>query len=183
MKKNNRNDRDLLIAEISGDNYGRLLDEYTDELGGMIGVSIYIINIVDELIESEEYVKAVIYESDETHGNGRWQYFNEFHGTCLDWYFLDKANKKIEKEFPRLEKNQIMVTLHEAKFIEYKLNVCNLFDKSLYDTFFKGDEDNRKKLISAFPELEVANRFSNERGYWDDLLKRHNEECKKNYVD
>ena len=55
-------DRDLLIAEISGENYDRLLTEYNDQLTGMIGVSMYIIGIVDELLQSEEYKKAIEYE-------------------------------------------------------------------------------------------------------------------------
>ena len=59
-KINQKNDdRDLLIAEISGENYNRLVTEYNNELTGMIGTSLYIIGIVDQLLQSEEYNKAI----------------------------------------------------------------------------------------------------------------------------
>ena len=67
--------------------------------------------------------------------------------------------------------------------MEYKLGVCGSFKKSLYDTFFNADDNNRKKLMSVFPELEVPHRYSTERGYWDDLLERHNKQCNLKYVD
>lgn len=76
-----------------------------------------------------------------------------------------------------------MLSLAEEKFMEYKLNVCGSFRKSLYDTFFKADTENRKKLISAFPDLEVVNRYSNESGYWDNLLERFNKQTKQNWTD
>lgn len=99
-----KNDRDLLIAQISGENYSRLLDEYSDELTGMIGVSTYIIKIVDELIESDEYNKAIEYEKNNANKyDNRWDYFHKKHGTCLDWYFLDKANEIINNEYPKLK--------------------------------------------------------------------------------
>ena len=107
MEKINQlnDDRDLLIAEISGENYNRLVTEYNNELTGMIGTSLYIIGIVDSLLQSEEYNKAIEYEknSNNKHAN-RWDYFGKKHNTCLDWYFLDKANEIIEKDYPTLNK-------------------------------------------------------------------------------
>jgi hypothetical protein len=96
-------DRDLLIAEICGENYNRLVTEYNNELTGMIGTSLYIISIVDQLLQSEEYNKAVEYEknSDNKYAN-RWDYFGRYHSTPLDWYFLDKANEIIKKDYPPL---------------------------------------------------------------------------------
>ena len=96
-------DRDLLIAEISGENYDRLLTEYNDQLTGMIGVSMYIIGIVDELLQSEEYKKAIEYEknSGNKHDN-RWEYFGKEFNTCLDWYFIGRANEIINKDYPKL---------------------------------------------------------------------------------
>lgn len=104
MEKINQtnDDRVLLIAEISGENYNRLVTEYGDELTGMIGVSLYIIGIVDQLLQSEEYNKAIEYEKNS--GNkyaNRWDYFGREHRTPLDWYFLDKANAIIEKDYPK----------------------------------------------------------------------------------
>lgn len=92
--------RDLLIAEISGDNYSRLLKDYSDELGGMIGVSRYIIDIVDKLIDSDEFKDAVNYE---LNGNGSiWDYMHFKFDDCLDWHFLDKANEIINRDYPKL---------------------------------------------------------------------------------
>lgn len=74
-----------------------------------------------------------------------------------------------------------MVTLHEEKFMEYKIGLCGSFKQSLYETFFKGDTENRKKLMSVYPELEIAQRYTSERGYWKDLVDRFNELHNTNY--
>ncbi len=74
-----------------------------------------------------------------------------------------------------------MVTNHEEKFMEYKVGLAGSFRSSLYDTFFKGDIENRKKLISVFPELEVALRYSSVKGYWRELVERYNEQYKTDY--
>ena len=74
------------------------------------------------------------------------------------------------------------VTIHEEKFMDYKIGLSGSFKQSLYDTFFKGDTENRKKLISAFPELEVAHKYASERGYWQDLVDRYNKKYNTKYV-
>ena len=95
-------DRDILLVEVSGDNYNYLMEEYSDDIGGMLGISDYIANIVDEVLSSDEYTSAVQYQRD---GKGtRWDYFDIEYSTCLDWFFLDKANAIINREYPRLNK-------------------------------------------------------------------------------
>lgn len=107
MNKPN-NDRVLLIAEIAGENYMRLCNEYSDNLDGMIGVCDYIVQVVDGLLQSEEYIKALQWESENHTTNNfsnRWTYFNHIHSTSLDWYFLDRANEIIERDYPKLNNN------------------------------------------------------------------------------
>jgi hypothetical protein len=68
------------------------------------------------------------------------------------------------------------VTWAEMDFCFYKLGRSGSFMKSLIDTIFKADGENRQKLAKGFPELiEVINRFNHEKGYWADLVKRWNE--------
>lgn len=99
--KNKRSDRDLLLAEIAGEHYQRLCNDYADNLGGMIGVSLYLIEIADRLIESDEYTKAMEYEKNSDNKyTTRWDYFGKELNTCLDWYFLNKAGEIIEKDYP-----------------------------------------------------------------------------------
>ena len=74
------------------------------------------------------------------------------------------------------------VTIHEENFMDYKIGLSGSFKQSLYETFFKGDTENRKKLISAFPELEVAQKYTSERGYWQDLVDRYNKKYNTKYV-
>ena len=75
-----------------------------------------------------------------------------------------------------------MTTIHEDKFIHYKRGTAGSFTQSLFETYFKGDTENRKKLQSVFPELEVAYRYANESGYWQDLIKRYNEKYNNNFI-
>ena len=92
-------DRDIILVEVSGDNYRRLLNDYSDELGGMLGITEYIANVVDSVLASDEYTSAVQYQRD---SNGcRWDYMHIKYHNCLDWYFLDKANAIINKDYPR----------------------------------------------------------------------------------
>jgi hypothetical protein len=95
-------DRDTLLIEVSGDTYNYLMEDYADELSGMLGISDYIVNVVDEVLSSDEYKSAVQYERD---GKGtRWDYMHIEHENCLDWFFLDKANAIINEDYPRLNK-------------------------------------------------------------------------------
>jgi hypothetical protein len=95
-------DRDTLLIEASGDTYNYLMEDYADELSGMLGISDYIVNVVDEVLSSDEYTSAVQYERE---GKGtRWDYMHIEYNNCLDWYFLDKVNAIINKDYPRLNK-------------------------------------------------------------------------------
>ena len=89
-------DRDLLIVEASGNYFNLLLHESSDDLGGIFGISNYIIHLVDECINSDEYKDAIEYEvSQNSRGNDRWRYFEINKGTSLDWYFLEKIAEKV----------------------------------------------------------------------------------------
>ena len=93
-------DRDILMIEVAGDQYNRLLKEYADNLNGMLGAVDYIANVVDRVLASDEYTEAVQYERD---GKGtRWDYMHIKHDNSLDWHFLYKANAIIYREYPRL---------------------------------------------------------------------------------
>ena len=99
-KVSNEGDRDTLLIEVAGDNYNRLMKHYADELGGMLGVSDYIANVVDRVLASDEYIEAVQFERDKK--GSRWDYMHIKYANCLDWYFLDKANAIIYNDYPRL---------------------------------------------------------------------------------
>lgn len=52
---------------------------------------------------------------------------------------------------------------------------------ALYNCIFKLDRTNRIKMSLGFPdEVAVCNRWNNERGYSDDLVKRYNLEYQTN---
>ena len=69
------------------------------------------------------------------------------------------------------------ITPAEEIFCMYRLNLEGSFMTSLINTIFKGDVINQSKLAKGFPELvEVCQRFGNERGYWEDLVNRWNEQ-------
>jgi hypothetical protein len=77
------------------------------------------------------------------------------------------------------------ITPAEEIFCMYKLNMEGSFMTSLINTIFKGDIINQTKLSKGFPELVgVCQRFSTERGYWENLVNRWNEEfpTRKLYV-
>jgi len=67
------------------------------------------------------------------------------------------------------------MTKEEIKFCEYKSGISGSFTTSLIDTFWLADFWNKHKLMDIFPILKVANRFSNEEGYWQDLVEEWNE--------
>ena len=67
-------------------------------------------------------------------------------------------------------------TLEERKFVDYKMGRSGSFTTSLYDAYFKADTKNSVKLLTAFPELNVAYHYSNTKGYWKDLVERYNEQ-------
>ena len=99
-KARTKADTELLIALLSGENYTRLITDYNEELGGMFGVSDYLVNMVHkQCIESVEYQKAIKFEQT-TPMENRWHYFEVTHGTCLDWFFLDKCREIINKDYP-----------------------------------------------------------------------------------
>jgi hypothetical protein len=102
LQKRMKEDRDLVLVEVAGDSYNRLMEDHADELSGMMGVSSYIAEVVDRVLSSEPYTKAVQYEK-EGKGN-RWDYMHIMHSNSLDWFFLDMANDIINKEYPKINK-------------------------------------------------------------------------------
>ena len=72
---------------------------------------------------------------------------------------------------------QINITSAEEIFCFYKLGKEGLFMTSLIETIFKGDDNNQAKIAKGYPELvEVVQRYGNEKGYWEDLVDRWNQE-------
>ena len=69
------------------------------------------------------------------------------------------------------------VTEAESIFCMYKLGMEGSGMTALINAIFALDTNNRAKLAKGFPELvEVVNKYNFEIGYWEDLLKRWNEE-------
>jgi len=70
-----------------------------------------------------------------------------------------------------------MLTNAEKLFCMYRLQLAGSGMTALIDAIFALDINNRTKLAMGFPELvEVVNRYNFENGYWEDLVKRWNEE-------
>ena len=70
-----------------------------------------------------------------------------------------------------------MVTEAEREFCFFKLGLSGSFMESLINTAFKADINNQYKLSKGFPEImEVVIRYQSEGGYWQDVVKRWNEE-------
>ena len=70
-----------------------------------------------------------------------------------------------------------MLTNAEREFCFFKLGLAGSFMESLIETAFKADIHNQYKLAAGFPELmEVVMKYQTERGYWQALAKRFNEE-------
>lgn len=69
------------------------------------------------------------------------------------------------------------ITEAEEIFCFYKKNKEGSFMTSLIDTIFKGDDINQFKIAKGYPELvEVIKRYGREKGYWEDLVTRWNQE-------
>jgi hypothetical protein len=67
------------------------------------------------------------------------------------------------------------ITPAEDIFCMYKLGKEGSFMTSLIDTIFRGDIHNQAKIGKGYPELvEVCQRYSEEKGYWSDLVARWN---------
>ena len=64
------------------------------------------------------------------------------------------------------------ITPAEAEFMYYKRGTAGSFYSSLVECFFKADGGNQIKLMHAFPELRVVQRYQQESGYWENLQER-----------
>ena len=60
----------------------------------------------------------------------------------------------------------------EVEFMYYKNGTSGGFRTALYELFFKADENNQAKLLNAFPYLWVAEKYSKESGYYEELRMR-----------
>lgn len=79
----------------------------------------------------------------------------------------------IEKTPPRPATTH--VTKAEEMLIHYFQETLGSGFTALYECIFKMDMNNRKKLAQGFPEeVEVCNRWNNEKGYSRDLVRRYN---------
>ncbi len=76
-----------------------------------------------------------------------------------------------------------LISEYEEKFMHYKLGTCGSGYTALIKCIFALDMPNRLKMAKGFPELvEVVNRYNNERGYWEDLVSRYNQEYGCNLI-
>ena len=61
----------------------------------------------------------------------------------------------------------------ELEFVYFMRGTSGSFRANLFNTIFSSDIENLKKLSLGFPnEVEVVNRYRNEEGYWQKLLKK-----------
>ena len=60
----------------------------------------------------------------------------------------------------------------EAEFMYYKNGTAGSFRTGLYDLYFSADENNKSKLMEAFPYLWVAEKYSKKSGYYEELRMR-----------
>jgi hypothetical protein len=90
--------KEMLISLLSFEHFKNLYDNYADELNYSLGISDYLINIAEELINSKDYKDAEDFCINNGH-NRIWDYFHETRSECLDWYFLDKARAIINSTY------------------------------------------------------------------------------------
>ena len=61
----------------------------------------------------------------------------------------------------------------ELEFVYFMRGMSGSFISNLFTTIFSADIENLNKLSLGFPdEVEVVNRYRNEEGYWQKLLKK-----------
>jgi hypothetical protein len=61
----------------------------------------------------------------------------------------------------------------ELEFVYFMRGKPGSFKTNLFQTIFSADIENLNKLSLGFPdEVEVVNRYRNEEGYWQKLLKK-----------
>jgi len=88
-------DRELLLCQISWRCFDHLHKYYADTLSGMTGVSSYISGMVDGFLSGDVSKEA------QKSGN-TWDYYVDKFGTCMDWYYMDEAEKIILQQYPKL---------------------------------------------------------------------------------
>lgn len=65
------------------------------------------------------------------------------------------------------------ITNAEREFMFYKIGTAGSFHTALLETIMKADIRNQAKLALSFPEdVQVAQRYQNEPGYWQGLQER-----------
>jgi len=73
-----------------------------------------------------------------------------------------------------MEALDTVITPTEALFIHYIKGMAGGGYTALIDAILKLDVPNRQKIALGFPELvTVCNRYQNEPGYWENLVKKH----------
>ena len=67
-----------------------------------------------------------------------------------------------------------MEDLHndEVEFMYYKNGTSGGFRTGLYNLYFNADDNNKARLMEAFPYLWVAEKYSKESGYYEELRMR-----------
>ena len=61
----------------------------------------------------------------------------------------------------------------EIKFLQYQLGISGGFYTGLFDLYWKADRVNKGLLMMTWPqEMEAAERYAGEDGYWEALQKK-----------
>ena len=72
---------------------------------------------------------------------------------------------------------EILITPAENLFVEFKRGYTGSGYTALINAIFALDTPNRSKIALGYPELvEVVNKYNYEKGYWEDLVNRYNQE-------
>lgn len=142
-----KEDRDMLIAAISADNYEWVSKNLSFWEGGHINMSLgyyeAVAVMVDDLMFSDgEYLKSLQFGR-----IGRWDYFSKTVGECMDWYFMGVAHKKF-------------ITM-ALKHSEEQNEPCFAVTRKVTN---KADE-----VIAVFDELAIAQTFCHEHTCYDNV--------------
>jgi hypothetical protein len=60
----------------------------------------------------------------------------------------------------------------EIKLLEYLKGISGSFYTGLYDLFVKADFENKEKLMSAFPELQIYKKYLEEPEWFESYFKQ-----------
>lgn len=145
------------MTTIISDVYERFTDN-----NGWIPAYDTMIEICDKVLFNKDSEFLVYFEKFfEVEGTDReseiWEYWEDKHDTCYDWFFMDKANKLLKKELKSWETervnkfDKVIETLKanevDGEMIEYVVRGVNLEEQLL------------KQLMVTASELDIQNNL------------------------